>query len=88
MTGDRLAFALISTIYLIVAIPFEEAALVRELRRRVPPVPDARAMANVALRVLKKLTAPSLVPAQAFELIEVHVSAAQDADDVRAGRGA
>ena len=28
MTGDRLAFALISTIYLIVAIPYEEAALV------------------------------------------------------------
>ena len=28
MTGDRLAFALISTIYLILAIPFEEAALV------------------------------------------------------------
>jgi protein-S-isoprenylcysteine O-methyltransferase Ste14 len=43
MTGDRLAFALISTIYLILAIPLEEAALVasfgdayRRYQTRVP----------------------------------------------------
>jgi len=43
MTGDRLLFALVSTIYLIIVMPFEEAGLHRqfgerylEYRRMVP----------------------------------------------------
>ena len=35
MTGDRLAFAAITTLYLLIAIPWEERSLRAELRRRL-----------------------------------------------------
>ena len=34
MTGDRLLFAVVSTIYLVIAMPFEEAGLHRQFGER------------------------------------------------------
>ncbi len=45
MTATRLAFAAISSAYLVVAIPFEERSLVETFRRRVSTLSAGRAMA-------------------------------------------
>ncbi len=53
MTTSRLVFAVISTVYLAAAIPFEEASLVEALRREVPRLPAADAVAADSLRLVR-----------------------------------
>ena len=48
MTGDRLAFAVITTLYLVVAIPWEERSLRAQLRRAT----TARYMRAVRWRMI------------------------------------
>ena len=52
MTMTRLTFAVLSTAYLAIAIPFEERALVARLRRAVSGISTASALANDSRRVL------------------------------------
>ena len=53
MTGDRLAFAAITTAYLAIAIPWEERAR-RRVRRGIPALSAARALAHHPVHLLKR----------------------------------
>ena len=52
MTGDRLAFAAITTTYLLVAIPWEERSLGRQFGERLRALPAAGAVAGRAVHLL------------------------------------
>lgn len=55
MTNSRLLFAVISTAYLVAAIPWEEASLVEAFGEEVPRLPAAGALAHAAWHLVTTL---------------------------------
>ena len=59
MTGDRLAFAAITTLYLVVAIPWEERSLVRSFGDDYARYTRAGAVADHPVHLLKRESSSS-----------------------------
>ena len=58
MTGTRLCFAILSTLYLAVAIPFEERTLRPDVRAGLRTLCDAGEVENDSVRILKRFRVP------------------------------